>query len=51
MARVERVVEPADFTILKALLVADLFVRQALPATKVNLPLNLPREKFNGECV
>lgn len=37
MARVERVVEPADFAILQALLAAYLFVREALSATKVSV--------------
>lgn len=37
MARVERVVEPADFAILQALLAGYLFVREALSATKVSV--------------
>lgn len=37
MARVEQVVQPADFAILQAMLVAYLFVRQALSATKVSV--------------
>lgn len=37
LARVERVVEPADFTILRALLVAYHLVRQALSATRVSV--------------
>jgi hypothetical protein len=37
MARIERVVAPTDFAILQALLLAYLFVRQALSAAKVSV--------------
>ena len=49
IARVKRVVEPADFTILQALLAAYLFVRQALSATKVSVA-RLKRLFFGSRC-